>query len=201
MNNTVNVGMRSEHLVQCLLICDVNLVEIRSLSAEKFDAIEGDFGGIVQAVDDDDLVTMFEEGERGKRPDITGASMQSSISNMSLAFWRIVGQAKSKPQALHNHVIEYGGVGFPRRFHTHPVIRTVPTAIIDMLGSEKGFVLRDTSATFKWIDLKCEWAVRKFKSAAFRVLAQFTTSSPEGHPTCVFHKKTSSHPQVTGEHI
>jgi hypothetical protein len=58
--------MRSKDLVQCFLICDVDLVEVGSLAAEELDAVEGDFRGIVQAVDDYDLITILEESERGE---------------------------------------------------------------------------------------------------------------------------------------
>jgi hypothetical protein len=58
--------MRSKDLVQCILICDVDFVEVWSLSAEELDAVEGDFRGIVQTIDDYDLVAMLEESQRGE---------------------------------------------------------------------------------------------------------------------------------------
>ena len=43
VDNAVNAGMRHKDLVQCLFICDVDLVEVWSLAAEQLDAVEGDF--------------------------------------------------------------------------------------------------------------------------------------------------------------
>lgn len=66
MDNAVNVRMRCKDLVQCLFISDVNLVEVWSFAAEQLDAVEGDFRGIVEAVDDHNFVAMFEEGKSGE---------------------------------------------------------------------------------------------------------------------------------------
>jgi hypothetical protein len=66
VDNTINVGMRSEDVVQCHFICDVDLVEVWSLAAEEFDAVEGDLGGIVQIIDYHDFIAMFKEGQRGE---------------------------------------------------------------------------------------------------------------------------------------
>ncbi len=61
VNDTVDVWMRSKDLVQALLVCDVDLVKFRSLSAEQLNAIEGNLRGVVQAVDNHDLVAMLEQ--------------------------------------------------------------------------------------------------------------------------------------------
>lgn len=58
--------MRCKDLVQCLFICDVNLVEVWSLAAEQLDALEGDFRGIVEAVDNHNFAAMFKKGESGE---------------------------------------------------------------------------------------------------------------------------------------
>jgi hypothetical protein len=66
VDNAVNVGMRRKDLVQCLFVCDVDLVEVWSLAAEQLDSVKGDFRGIVEAVDDHNFVAMFEKGESGE---------------------------------------------------------------------------------------------------------------------------------------
>ena len=63
MDDTVDIGMRSEDLVQSFFICDIDLVELRSLSAEQLNAVEGNLGGIVEGIDDDDFVTMLKKGK------------------------------------------------------------------------------------------------------------------------------------------
>lgn len=63
VNHTVDIWVSGKDPVKASLICDVDLVEIWSLAAEQFDAVEGHLGGVVQTVDDDDLVAMFEEGQ------------------------------------------------------------------------------------------------------------------------------------------
>ena len=93
VDNAVNIGMRRKDLVQCLFICDVDLVEVWSLAAEQLDAVEGDFRGIVEAVDNYNFVAMFEEGKSGERADITGSSGPVDVSMSSRTFWRIEGGA------------------------------------------------------------------------------------------------------------
>jgi hypothetical protein len=97
VDNAVDVGMRSKDFVQCLLICNIDFVEVWSLAAEKLDAIEGDFGGVVQAVDDHDLVAMLEEGQRGEGPNVAGTSVRLNISVASRACRRNDGGADQSP--------------------------------------------------------------------------------------------------------
>ena len=59
MNKAVNFGVLLEDLVQSLLVCNVYVIVCWSLSANKLDAIEDFFGGVVEIVDDDDLVACF----------------------------------------------------------------------------------------------------------------------------------------------
>ena len=63
VDDTVDIRMRSEDLVQSFFICDIDLVELRSLSAEQLNAVEGNLGGIVEGIDDDDFVTMLKKGK------------------------------------------------------------------------------------------------------------------------------------------
>ena len=63
VNDTVDIRMRSKDIVQPFFICDINVVELWSLAAEQLNAVEGDFGGIVEGVDDYDFVAMFEKGQ------------------------------------------------------------------------------------------------------------------------------------------
>ena len=77
---TVDVWVCGKDLVETFLIGDIHLVKVWSLSAEEFDAIEGDSGGVVEAIDNYDFVAMFEERESSERPDIAGTSMDLNVS-------------------------------------------------------------------------------------------------------------------------
>lgn len=61
MDDAVDVRVFREHLVQPFFICDIDFVELGSLSAEQLNAVEGDFGGVVEGVDDYDFVAMFKK--------------------------------------------------------------------------------------------------------------------------------------------
>ena len=61
VNDTVDVFMCGKHLVQLFFVCDIDLVELGALSAEKLDAVKGDFGRVVERVYDYYFVAMFEK--------------------------------------------------------------------------------------------------------------------------------------------
>jgi hypothetical protein len=61
VDHTVDIWMGCKDLLKSSLIGDVDLVEVRSLAANKLNAIQGDFGGIVETVYDNDSVAMFEK--------------------------------------------------------------------------------------------------------------------------------------------
>jgi hypothetical protein len=66
VNYAVNLGVLGKHLVEAVLVGHVNLVEMRTATGEEFDAVDGGLEGVVQAVDDDDIVVVLEESERGE---------------------------------------------------------------------------------------------------------------------------------------
>ena len=74
MNDAVNLGVFGKDIGQTTLVGQVDLVEERAASAEELDAIEGDLGGIVETVDNDDIVAVLEEGEGGERANVAGAT-------------------------------------------------------------------------------------------------------------------------------
>lgn len=63
MNDAVNGRVLGEDIVNGLLVGDVDLVEVRAAATEQLDSVEGHFGRVVQAVDNDDVVAVLEEGE------------------------------------------------------------------------------------------------------------------------------------------
>ena len=66
MNDIVNIRVLLEHLVQGLLIGDIKRVVLGSLAANQLDAVEDLLGGVVEVVDDDDLVVGLEKGKGGE---------------------------------------------------------------------------------------------------------------------------------------
>jgi hypothetical protein len=63
VNDIVDVWVLLEHLVKRGLVLDVELVEIGPLAADELDAVDDLLGGIVEAVDNDDLVVGLEESK------------------------------------------------------------------------------------------------------------------------------------------
>lgn len=59
VDNAVNLGMSSKHFFEGGLVADVYLVEIWSFSGDQLDTIKYYFGGVVETVDDNDLVAML----------------------------------------------------------------------------------------------------------------------------------------------
>lgn len=86
MDNAVDVWVLGEYLVQALFVGNVDLVENWLLSAEQLNATEGDLRGVVQAVNNNDLVAMFEKRERCEGPNVPSSSMRSDISRSPCIF-------------------------------------------------------------------------------------------------------------------
>ena len=74
MDDIVDIRVLLEHLIQLLLIGDVQRVVLGPLAADELDAVEDLLRGVVEVVDDDDLVVGLEESERGERADVAGAT-------------------------------------------------------------------------------------------------------------------------------
>ena len=74
MDHAVNVWVCLEYFVKILLFSDIDLKEIRSLSADKLDAIEGFFGGVVEVVCDYDFVICFEQRKSSEGAYVARAS-------------------------------------------------------------------------------------------------------------------------------
>jgi hypothetical protein len=101
--------MLLEHLVEAGLIGDIDFVKSRALLGDQLDAIQDNLGRVVEAVDDDDVVAMLEEGNCGERADVASATAELRVS------------ACRQVTRMSNCII--------RKARTHPQTRTVPTAI------------------------------------------------------------------------
>lgn len=74
VDDIVNVGVRLEDLVQLLLVGNVRRVVLRPLAADELNAVEHLLGGVVEVVNDDDLVVGLEESKSSERADVAGAT-------------------------------------------------------------------------------------------------------------------------------
>lgn len=74
MNDTVDGGVLLEDLVESLLVGNVGLVELGSLAANELDAVESDFGGVVEVIDNHHIVSVLEQCQRGERTNVAGTT-------------------------------------------------------------------------------------------------------------------------------
>ena len=74
MDNAVDGRVLLEDGIERRLIRYVGLIEEGPLAAEELDAVEGYDGRVVEAVDDDDIIAVLEEGEGREGADIAGSS-------------------------------------------------------------------------------------------------------------------------------
>jgi hypothetical protein len=79
VNDIVDIRVLLEHLIQGLLIGDIERVVLGSLAADQLDAVQDLLGGVIEVVDDDDLVVGLEESERGERADVPGATGRKRV--------------------------------------------------------------------------------------------------------------------------
>jgi hypothetical protein len=86
VNHIVNIRVLLKHLVQLLLIGDVQSVVFGPLAADELDAVEDLLGGVVKVVDDDDLVIRLEKGKCGERANIAGATEKRMILEPNNSF-------------------------------------------------------------------------------------------------------------------
>jgi len=80
VNDIVNVWVFLEDLVECCLICDVALVKGWSLAANELNAVYDFWRGVVEVVDDDDLVICLEKCEGREGANIAGTTATWSVS-------------------------------------------------------------------------------------------------------------------------
>lgn len=103
MDNTVDVRVSFEHLVEGRFVSDIELCELGLLARDQLDAVKGFGGGIVQVIGDDHLVPGLEQGEGSEGANVAGSTMEGSI---------IIGVA-----------LEYA---------TYPVTRTDPEGMVNV---------------------------------------------------------------------
>ena len=113
MNDTVDLGVLGEDIVESALVGDVELVKGRAASTDSLNSVEDVFERVVQAVDDDDVVAVLEESKGSERANVASATAVGGVS------------------------IGLGVLSICSRAMAYPVTRTVPTAIL------RGYRLRE----------------------------------------------------------
>jgi hypothetical protein len=76
VDHIVDIRVLLEHLVQLLLIGDVQFVVLGPLAADELDTVQDLLRRVVKVVDDDDLVVGLEKSESGERADVAGATSE-----------------------------------------------------------------------------------------------------------------------------
>ena len=74
VDDTVDGRVLGEDLVDGLLVSEVDLVEVGATAADQLNAVEGDLGGVVEVVDDDDIVAVLQESEGGEGANVAGST-------------------------------------------------------------------------------------------------------------------------------
>lgn len=74
MNDTVDGRVLGEHIVEGLLVGNVDLVEVGAAATEQLDAVERNLGRVVETIDNDDIVTVLQQGQRRERADVARAT-------------------------------------------------------------------------------------------------------------------------------
>lgn len=104
MDDAVNVGVGSKHLVEGSRVGDIGLDELGPLAADQFNAVD-DFGGrVVQVVGDDNLVASLEEGEGREGANIARSSGVKSGESELVCCERAYPVTRTEPRDM---LVEY----------------------------------------------------------------------------------------------
>jgi hypothetical protein len=79
MDDAVNVWVFGEDLVQLFFVCNVKFVVLGSATADELYAVEDFCGGIVEVVDNDDVIVGFEKGKGCEGADVACTTKLESV--------------------------------------------------------------------------------------------------------------------------
>ena len=74
MDNAVNGGVLSKNLIKSLVVGYVDLVEVGAAATDLLNTVNSDLGGVVQAVNNNDIVAVLEQGQCGERANVAGTT-------------------------------------------------------------------------------------------------------------------------------
>ncbi|POR37440.1 Putative quinone oxidoreductase [Tolypocladium paradoxum] len=78
VDDAVNGRVLGKHVVEGLVVRHVDLVKVGPAAAEQLDAVDGDLGRVVEAVDNDDIVAVLEESQGGEGADVARATARTT---------------------------------------------------------------------------------------------------------------------------
>lgn len=78
MNNTVDIWMFGEDIVESFLVRNIEVDKLWPLTRNEFNAIDHFLRRILEIVCNDDLISSFKQCKSGERADIAGASESTS---------------------------------------------------------------------------------------------------------------------------
>jgi hypothetical protein len=76
VDHAVNGRVLGKDLVDGLLVGNVELVEVGTAAADQLNAVEGNLGRVVEAVDNDDIVSVLEQSEGGEGTNVAGSAVK-----------------------------------------------------------------------------------------------------------------------------
>lgn len=120
VDDIVDIWVLREDFVKLLLVGNVALVVFGALAGDELDAVEDFVGGVVEVVDDYDLVVCFEEGECGEGANVARAAAKYCLAVAPIGLWEACATVWA---------VQASGCGTK----TYPVTRTDPTTIVPSL--------------------------------------------------------------------
>jgi len=84
VDDAVDIRMSCKHLVESGFIGNVKFAEIRPLSTDEFDAIDGLLRGVVEVVRYHDFVVGLKQRKRCERTDVPSAAAATSMKAPSV---------------------------------------------------------------------------------------------------------------------
>lgn len=75
MNHRVNLGVLVKDGIESLLVSQVDIVEGWTAATELLNAAEDIFEGVVEVVDNDDIVTVFEKCQGGEGANVPSTTV------------------------------------------------------------------------------------------------------------------------------
>lgn len=74
MDDAVNFGVLVKDGIETLFVANVDVVECRATARELLDAVDDVLKGVVQVIDNHDIVAAVEKGESGERTNVAGSA-------------------------------------------------------------------------------------------------------------------------------
>jgi hypothetical protein len=100
VDNAVNVGVGFEHLVEGILLGDIELHELGLLAADQLHALEGLGRRVVQVVGNDNLVTRLEKGKGGERANVARATAGVSLCSIVDCIEETYPATRTEPEGM-----------------------------------------------------------------------------------------------------